>query len=294
MTAFDYHTAFSRNIGWVTPAEQDRLRQARVAIAGLGGVGGSHLLTLARLGVGRFHLADFDSFAVENFNRQAGANLATVGRAKLDALCEMALAINPELEIEPFPEGVKVDQAEPFLDGCDLYLDGLDFFALNARRAVFAACERLRIPAITAAPLGMGSALLNFLPNRMSFEDYFQLEGVEEYQQYLRFLVGLAPARVHARYLVLPERIDLIAKRGPSTPMGCELCAGLATTQALKLLLGRGRVLAAPWGQQFDAYENRLHRTWRPGGNRHPLQRLAIRLGERALASQLAAAQSAA
>jgi hypothetical protein len=76
--------------------------------------------------------------------------------------------------------------------------------------------------------------------------------------------------------------------------MGCELCAGLAATQALKLLLGRGRVLPAPWGQQFDAYENRLHRTWRPGGNRHPLQRLAIRLGERALASQLAAVQSAA
>ena len=73
--------------------------------------------------------------------------------------------------------------------------------------------------------------------------------------------------------------------------MGCELCAGLAATQALKLLLGRGRVLAAPWGQQFDAYENRLHRTWRPGGNRHPLQRLAIRLGERALASRLASAQ---
>ncbi|MEW8623619.1 MAG: ThiF family adenylyltransferase, partial [Candidatus Thiodiazotropha endolucinida] len=37
------------------------------------------------------------------------------------------------------------------------------------------------------------------------------------------------------------------------------------------------------WGLQFDAYQNRLRRTWRPGGNRHPLQRLAIRLGERRL-----------
>jgi molybdopterin/thiamine biosynthesis adenylyltransferase len=292
MTAFDYHTAFSRNIGWVTPQEQEQLRQATVAIAGMGGVGGSHLLTLTRLGVGKFHLADFDTFAVENFNRQAGANLTTVGRPKLESLSEMALAINPELEITPFPEGVRPDQAEPFLDGCDLYLDGLDFFALKARRAVFAACDRLAIPAVTAAPLGMGSALLNFLPGKMSFEDYFQLEGVGEYQQYLRFLVGLAPSRAHARYLVLPDRIDLIAKRGPSTPMGCELCAGFAATQVLKLLLGRGRVLPAPWGMQFDAYENRLNRTWRPGGNRHPLQRLAIRLGERALAAQLAAAES--
>ncbi|MEJ2455079.1 MAG: ThiF family adenylyltransferase [Candidatus Thiodiazotropha sp.] len=293
MTSFDYQLAFSRNIGWVTPSEQDRLRRSTVAIAGMGGVGGSHLLTLTRLGVGRFHLSDFDTFAVENFNRQAGANLHTVGRAKLDALCEMALAINPELEIARFPEGVQPDAAETFLDGCDLYLDGLDFFALQARRAVFDACDRLGIPAVTAAPLGMGSALLNFLPGKMSFESYFQLEGAGEYQQYLRFLVGLAPARAHAGYLVLPDRIDLIAKRGPSTPMGCELCAGFAASQVLKLLLGRGKVLPAPWGQQFDAYQNRLYRTWRPGGNRHPLQRLAIRLGERALVQQLAAAEAA-
>ncbi len=290
MIGFDYPTAFSRNIGWVTPEEQERLRQSRVAIAGMGGVGGSHLLTLTRLGVGRFNLADFDTFAVENFNRQAGANLHSIGRPKLDTLCEMALDINPELEIERFPEGVQAERAGEFLAGCDLYLDGLDFFALAARRAVFAACHRLGIPAVTAAPLGMGSALLNFLPGRMSFEDYFQLEGVDEYPQYLRFLVGLAPARAHARYLVMPERIDLIAKRGPSTPMGCELCAGFAATQVLKLLLGRGRVLPAPWGLQFDAYENRLARTWRPGGNRHPLQRLAILLGERALTAQLSAA----
>jgi len=284
MGIFDYRTAFSRNIGWVTEEEQERLRHSRVAIAGMGGVGGSHLLTLTRLGVGRFKLADFDSFAVENFNRQAGANLNTLARPKLESLVEMALAINPELEIRLFPGGVDPQQAETFLEHSDLYLDGLDFFAMPARRAVFASCRRLGIPAVTAAPLGMGSALLNFLPGAMSFEEYFQLEGVGEYQQYLRFLVGLAPARLHAAYLVLPDRIDLVNKRGPSTAMGCELCAGFAATQALKLLLGRGTVLAAPWGLQCDAYRNRLRRTWRPGGNRHPLQRLAIRLGERRLA----------
>jgi molybdopterin/thiamine biosynthesis adenylyltransferase len=283
MTQFDYHNAFSRNIGWVSEEEQQRLRYARVAIAGMGGVGGSHLLTLTRLGVSHFNLADFDTFEVENFNRQAGANLNTVSRPKLDCLIEAALAINPELDIEPFPQGVLPDQAAEFLQDCDIYVDGLDFFALTARRAVFARCHEIGIPAITAAPLGMGSALLNFLPGKMSFEDYFQMQGQGEYQQYLRFLVGLAPARLHAPYLVLPERIDLVAKKGPSTVMGCELCAGIAAAQAFKLLLGRGKVLAAPWGLQFDAYQNQLRRTWRPGGNRHPLQRFAIWLGERQL-----------
>ena len=56
MNAFDYDTAFTRNIGWVTPVEQQKLRRARVAIAGLGGVGGFHLLTLARLGIGEKRL----------------------------------------------------------------------------------------------------------------------------------------------------------------------------------------------------------------------------------------------
>ena len=50
-TPFPYEQAFSRNIGWVTKEEQARLRQKRVAIAGGGGVGGVHAMTLARLGV---------------------------------------------------------------------------------------------------------------------------------------------------------------------------------------------------------------------------------------------------
>ncbi len=69
---FSYDQAFARNIGWVTRAEQEALRGKRIAVAGLGGVGGSHLLTLARLGIGAFHLSDFDALDLPNFNRQAG------------------------------------------------------------------------------------------------------------------------------------------------------------------------------------------------------------------------------
>ena len=55
----------------MTRDEQRTLRGKRVAIAGLGGVGGLHLLTLARLGIGRFRLAEFDRFDLANFNRSA-------------------------------------------------------------------------------------------------------------------------------------------------------------------------------------------------------------------------------
>ncbi|MGS0754471.1 ThiF family adenylyltransferase [Roseateles sp. GG27B] len=59
----DFRTqAFSRNIGWVTEAEQARLKNCRVAVGGLGGVGGNHAITLARLGIGRFTITDLDTF----------------------------------------------------------------------------------------------------------------------------------------------------------------------------------------------------------------------------------------
>ena len=74
--AFDYQQAFSRNIGWMTTEEQTVLRGKKIAIAGMGGVGGSHLLTLTRLGLGAFHIADFDQFELANFNRQAGATVS--------------------------------------------------------------------------------------------------------------------------------------------------------------------------------------------------------------------------
>ncbi len=199
---------------------------------------------------------------------------------------EMARDINPSLDIKAFPEGVSTDNLDEFLDGVDLYVDALDYFAFDIRRAVFAACWEREIPAITAAPLGMGTALLCFIPGGMSFEDYFRLEGHSEEEQGLRFLLGLSPAMLQIGYLVDPSRVNLAEGRGPSTPMACELCAGAAATEALKILLGRGRVRAAPRGLHFDAYRGRLARTWRPGGNRNPLQKAMLALARRRLAKE--------
>lgn len=280
---FSYEAAFSRNIGWVTSAEQQALRHKRVAIAGLGGVGGSHLLTLARLGVGTFHIADFDTFDVPNINRQAGAAASTFGRSKVEVLAAMARDINPEVDIKVFPQGVDHANLGDFLTSVDVYVDGLDFFAFTARQLTFAACAAMNVPAVTAAPLGMGTAVLNFLPRQMGFEDYFGWGDRPDDEKALRFLVGLAPAGLHRGYLVDPSTVNLAERRGPSTIMGCQLCSGVAATEALKIMLGRGTVLAAPHGFQFDAYRNKFTRTWRPGGNNHPLQMLALAIGMRQL-----------
>lgn len=274
MAPFDYDSAFSRNIGWVTEAEQKCLQNARVAIGGLGGVGGVHLLTLARLGIGNFSIADFDDFDIANFNRQVGATVSSIGRPKLDVLNEMALDINPELNIRLFPAGVTTESLEAFLADANVYVDGLDFFAFEARRMTFAACEKKGIPAVTAAPLGLGTALLVFAPGGMSFENYFGFDGCNEMEMAIRFLVGLSPAMLQRGYVADMSKVNLAERKGPSCIAACQLCAGVLAIDVLKLLLGRPGVKLAPWGSQFDAYRMRYVTTWRPGGFRNPLQHL--------------------
>ncbi len=282
--SFNYHDAFDRNIGWVTQAEQDILRTRRVAIAGLGGVGGVHLLTLARLGIGCFTIADFDEFAIANFNRQAGANIKTLGLWKIEVMASQAKEINPSIDLRLFPNGVTGDTIDAFLADADLFVDGIDFFALDIRRAVFARASEKGIPALTAAPLGMGVGLLAFLPGKMTFEQYFRLEGKPEREQYLRFLIGLAPKGLHQSYLVDPTRVDLAAKRGPSTVAACQLCAGQTAAVAVRLLLHRAGVRCAPFSSQFDAYTGKLATSRLVFGNNGPLQRLRLGAARRLLA----------
>lgn len=274
---FDYDRAFSRNIGWVTAAEQVKLKKSRIAIAGLGGVGGAHLLTLARLGVSHFNIADFDAFDVHNLNRQAGAFMPFMGQPKVDTLARLARDINPEIDLRLFSQGVTPGNVDEFLRDVDVYVDGLDFFVLPVRRMVFAKCREKNIHALTAAPLGMGVAFLYFRPGGMSFEQYFKVDGHAEQEQYARFIAGLSPAMLQRDYLVAPEAVNFQEHRGPSTIMACDLCAGVAGTSVLKLLLGRGAIRAAPWGLHFDAYRQRLKLTWRPFGNSNPLQQLLLR-----------------
>jgi molybdopterin/thiamine biosynthesis adenylyltransferase len=275
--SFDHKLAFSRTIGLVTHEEQEILKNKTVAIAGLGGVGGSHVLTLVRLGIGGLHISDMDTFGVENFNRQAGANMNTVGRKKIEVLKEMALAINPNLRIKTFPEGISQENIVEFFKGVDTYVDGLDFFVFRVREKVFKYCYSNNIPVTTVGPIGMGAALVNFLPGKMTFDQYFNWKDTDsELQLGIKFLLGLSPKAPHRAYIVDQSAIRIKEKKGPSTPMGCELSAGVAGAEVLKILLGRGNVSAAPHSFLFDAYNNKYYHHHLIWGNRGPLQRLKI------------------
>lgn len=278
---FDYRAAFSRNIGWITEWEQQELRRKTVAIAGLGGVGGAHALTLARLGIGGFHLADFDRFDVVNFNRQSAAFLSTLGQEKTGVTGRMVRDINPELRVKVFDRGIDERNLDDFLAGVDVFVDGLDFFVIDIRRKVFKRCAELGIPAITAAPIGLGSCYLIFMPGGMTFEQYFRLEGLPQERQYVKFGLGLAPKGFHRQYLIDPSRMDLAHRRGPSTAAAVQICAGVTAAETVKILLGRGKVYAVPHYHAFDAYLGRWKRGKLRFGNAGLLQSLKRQIGYR-------------
>ncbi len=269
-----YQEAFSRNIGLLTEDEQKKLRLSRVAIAGVGGVGGFHLLSLVRLGLGGFHIADMDCYEVANIQRQCGAFMDTLGKDKTGVMEKMALSINPHLEMKSFDGGISADNIDAFLSGVDVLIDGIDFFAIDAKRLIFKEARERGIYVVTAGPLGFGSALLVFAPSGMSFDEYFDLrDEMDDLEKIIAFGVGLAPASIHMQYLDLGS-VDLKSKKGPSLVSACHLCSTLAATEVLRIVLKKKGVKAAPYYSQFDPYEQCYKKGYLWRGNRHPFQRL--------------------
>lgn len=97
---FSYEAFTTRNIGFVSEAEQQRLKAARVFVCGTGGMGGAALMAMVRAGVGHFVIADLDQFEISNLNRQVFAFTDTVGRHKAEASADLIRRINPEVALE--------------------------------------------------------------------------------------------------------------------------------------------------------------------------------------------------
>jgi molybdopterin/thiamine biosynthesis adenylyltransferase len=269
----------------ITEAEQQRLRDSRVAIAGMGGVGGVHLATLARLGIGKFTIADPDVFEVANFNRQYGATVSNLGRNKAEAMAEAALDIDPQLDIRVMPTGVGPDNISQFLDGADLFVDGLDFFSIEVRRLVFRHAADRGIWSVTAGPLGFSTAWLAFDPQGMSFDRYYDLDDrMSRLEQLVAFAVGLTPRATHLAYMDLSQA-SIKDKTGPSASLACQLASGVAGAYAVQILLGKGPIAAAPIFHQFDPWRGVYRKGRLYFGNRGPIQRLKRKILARRFAS---------
>jgi molybdopterin/thiamine biosynthesis adenylyltransferase len=192
---------------------QQRLKAARVAIVGVGGVGAPAALYLAAAGVGTLRLIDDDAVGLSNLQRQILFAGADVGAPKVEAGARRLAALNPHVMIEEAPERLGAANAGRLLEGCDLVLDGTDDF--GTRFAVNAACVAAGIPLVSGA-LGRWSGQVGMFAGRPCY----------------RCLVPEAPpdAETCARVGVVGALAGVVGS--------------MAALEAIKLITGAGETLA--------------------------------------------------
>lgn len=274
MTAYDYFTAFKRNLGFLNKTEQQKLRDSRVAVVGLGGTGGAQVHALARLGIGAFNLADPDVFELINFNRQIGATMNAIGREKTAVMAELVHNINPEADVRLFEQGIGPDNIAEFLEGVDVVVDSLDFYCFKERFLLYRNARERGLWVLTSPPLGFGFTLLTFDPKGMSFEDYFGFkEGMDEFELSVSLIAGILPRPWMMRYLN-QDGLDPAAHQLPSVGAAPFMIAGVIATEVMNLITRKQPVRSVPDVIQFDALLQRFHKARYRWGMRGPLQQL--------------------
>ena len=154
---------------------QLRLRDARVLIVGLGGLGSPVALYLAAAGVGELHLADFDTVDLSNLQRQVIHDNAAIGQAKVDSAMARLAAINPLVRLHAHRQALDEDSLAAAVAAVDLVLDCCDNFA--TREAVNAACFAGGRPLVSGAAIRLEGQLSVFDPRRAESPCYHCLYG---------------------------------------------------------------------------------------------------------------------
>lgn len=152
-----------RNFPALSVAEQLRLFDSSILVAGLGGLGGCQALLLARVGVGRLLLADGDVFMPSNLNRQLLATPQTLGQNKALVTAQYLLDLNPALSVESIPHFLDQENLQSFLPQVQVVLDAFD--SIPGRQMLLAAARESRVPLIHGAVSEKYGQVTTILPD---------------------------------------------------------------------------------------------------------------------------------
>ncbi|WP_043307161.1 molybdopterin-synthase adenylyltransferase MoeB [Pseudomonas sp. ML96] len=156
-------------------AGQLQLKQSRVLIIGLGGLGSPVALYLAAAGVGELHLADFDTVDLTNLQRQIMHDATQVGVTKVDSAMTRLSAINAQIALVPHRTALDEDSLAAAVAAVDLVLDCSDNF--TTREAVNAACVAAGKPLVSGAAIRLEGQLAVFDPRNAASPCYHCLYG---------------------------------------------------------------------------------------------------------------------
>ncbi len=143
---------------------QEKLKKAKVLVAGAGGLGSPISTYLAVAGVGKIILADFDSVELSNLNRQFLHHEKDVGREKIKSAEEKLLSLNPEIKVETIREKITDENAGSVVPPCDLIIDALDNF--DTRHLLNRLAVERNIPLIHGAVSGYRGQVTTIIPGK--------------------------------------------------------------------------------------------------------------------------------
>ena len=237
-----------RNIGYITPETQEKIRSTRVLIAGCG-VGSVFAEAAVRLGYEQFVLVDHDTIDLHNLNRQ-NFTAEDIGSYKVDALAKRLRAINPEAKIETIRDKVTVANAPVIVRKADLIFDTIDFLDLPGLVALHDACDAQNKALLTALNAGFGAVGFYFPAHnkKCTIRDLVGLprtgsvEGISYGERYVAFVQKIA-------HLLDPTVIEQFSKvikllsEGKPCPAsqvspGVAAVAALAGTVAARIAAG--------------------------------------------------------
>jgi adenylyltransferase/sulfurtransferase len=143
---------------------QLKLRNAKVCLIGVGGLGSPVALKLVGMGIGHLRFVDRDIVSRSDLHRQHLYDAESLGRPKVEVACEKLSRLNPDVTLEPVPESLNSTNAEELISGMDIVVDGLDH--PEPRYIVNRVCNKLNIPYVFGAAIEAFGNVSTILPGQ--------------------------------------------------------------------------------------------------------------------------------
>jgi len=236
-----YDEIFQRNIGVFTPEEQEKIKSLKIAVIGVGGLGGPVTENLARLGVGELRLVEPDTFESSNINRQTGAYVDTLGRNKADVLAEIARRVNPEIKVTVKTGKLFGNDLKRLIEGCDVVVDGIDYFNIDEEIELHELAKNLNIPIITSEACFSILSFSLFDPEKSMLSDFITGDDyVEKIMQATNLFFPVYPEELTEK--VIAEMVgSYLAGQGiidvPSVSINAPIGGAIVTKFIIDLLI---------------------------------------------------------